>query len=65
MADKKIAELSLADALVKRKALVKELLTFRLSLDVNGVQTEGGIAGLQRSLRKLDLRIATLKTNEK
>jgi hypothetical protein len=65
MADKKIGELSLAEALVKRKILVKDLLTFRLSLDPNGVQTEGGVPGLQRTLRLLDLRIATLKTNEK
>ena len=65
MADKKINELSLAEALLKRKVLVKDLLTFRLSLDSNGVTTEGGAPGLQRSLRQVDLRIATLKTIEK
>lgn len=62
MADAKISELTIEEAQIKRKALVKELLTFRLSLDPNVVTVPGGVAGLQRSLRNVDRRIATLKS---
>ncbi len=64
MTESKISELSLEDAQARRRVLVKELLTFRLSLDPNGIQTEGGVAGVQRSLREVDLRIATLKSEK-
>jgi len=61
MSGLKIEELGLAEMVSKRKEVVKDLLTFRLSLDPSGVKTEGGAGALQKTLRRIDLRIATLK----
>lgn len=61
MAKSGIKELSLEAAVSKRKQVVRELLSFRLSLDPAVVQTEGGPGALQNVLREIDLRIATLK----
>jgi hypothetical protein len=64
MSEGKIAELGLDDAVSRRKVLVKELLTYRLSLDPNDVKTEGGPAGLRRKLREVDRRIAILQAKK-
>lgn len=59
-----VKELSLEEAVNQRKLMVKELLTYRLSLDANEVKTDGGPVGLQRKLRELDQRIAILAANK-
>lgn len=64
MSSAKAAELSLEEAVNQRKAMVKELLTYRLSLDPNEVKTDGGPAGLRRRLRELDQRIAILQAKK-
>lgn len=61
MGKKAKEELSLAEAVNRRRELVKDLLQFRLSLDSSAVQTQGGAGAIQKKLREVDLRIATLK----
>lgn len=61
MGKKAKEQLSLAEAVNKRRDLVRDLLQFRLSLDGTAVQTPGGPGAIQKRLREVDLRIATLK----
>lgn len=57
----KIEGLSMSEAQAKRKELVKDLLTAKLSLDPTTVSAPGGLPGLQRALRATNQRIAQLK----
>lgn len=66
-AEKKVAkfgDLSQKDAASKRKELIKDLVTARLSLDGSHIQGTGGVVGLKRDLRLLGQKIAHKSKNE-
>ena len=62
----KFLNLSSAELLEKQKALLKQLVTFKVSMDPSVILESGNIEGLRKDLRTLQRQIAcgSSATNE-
>lgn len=62
---KKYADMNYLACRSKRDELVRELLTFKLSLDASAVKSEGGIPAVSRDLKALSRKMKLAKLSEK
>jgi hypothetical protein len=61
----KFAALSMNELLEKQKALLKQLVTFRVSMDPSVIVESGNIEGLRKDIRVLQRQIASGSSSAK
>lgn len=60
----KFSNLSMSELLGKQKTLLKQLVTFKVSLDPSVVTESNNVDGLRKDLKALQRQIALVSTNK-
>lgn len=61
---KKFESLNYAEVCAKQNEMVKELLTFNLSMDLSAIKSSNGLVNLKRDLKTISRIKAKLAKNE-
>jgi hypothetical protein len=61
---KKFESLNFSEICVKQNEMIKELLTFNLSMDLSAIKSSNGLVNLKRDLKTVSRIKAKLERNE-
>ncbi len=61
----KFTDLSISELSIKQKTLLKQLVTFKVSLDPSTITESKGIDGLRKDIRSLQRQIALVSSQKK